>query len=154
LGEGGTFRISRAGRCRQAQRRDAPEQRGKREYGSAQEAGGGGVRSAHASRIRTLRLTRKVSEGGSQPQSRAQSPPAKPTDARQRAPHPLERAPMNVQTASGQDHMLSKAETLIEALPYFQRYAGRSFVVKYGGHAMGDPDAARDFARDIVLLKA
>ena len=37
--------------------------------------------------------------------------------------------------------MLSKAETLIEALPYFQRYAGRSFVVKYGGHAMGDPSA-------------
>jgi acetylglutamate kinase len=61
---------------------------------------------------------------------------------------------MNVPTTSGQDHMLSKAETLIEALPYFQRYAGRSFVVKYGGHAMGDPEAARDFARDIVLLKA
>jgi acetylglutamate kinase len=49
---------------------------------------------------------------------------------------------------------LSKAETLIEALPYFQRYAGRSFVVKYGGHAMGDPEAAQDFAEDIVLLKA
>ncbi len=52
------------------------------------------------------------------------------------------------------DPMLAKAETLIEALPYFQRYAGRSFVVKYGGHAMGDPAAAEDFARDIVLLKA
>ncbi|PZU16847.1 MAG: acetylglutamate kinase [Citromicrobium sp.] len=50
--------------------------------------------------------------------------------------------------------MLAKAETLIEALPYFQRYAGRTFVVKYGGHAMGDPEAARDFAEDIVLLKA
>ncbi|MCL6250107.1 acetylglutamate kinase [Altererythrobacter sp. KTW20L] len=50
--------------------------------------------------------------------------------------------------------MLFKAETLIEALPYFQRYAGRSFVVKYGGHAMGDPEAAKDFAEDIVLLKA
>ena len=50
--------------------------------------------------------------------------------------------------------MLAKAEVLIEALPYFQRYAGRSFVVKYGGHAMGDPSAARDFAEDIVLLKA
>jgi acetylglutamate kinase len=49
---------------------------------------------------------------------------------------------------------LSKAEVLIEALPYFQRYAGRTFVVKYGGHAMGDPEAARDFAEDIVLLKA
>lgn len=50
--------------------------------------------------------------------------------------------------------MIKKAQTLIEALPYFQRYAGRSFVVKYGGHAMGDPKAAEDFAEDIVLLKA
>ena len=49
---------------------------------------------------------------------------------------------------------LFKAEVLIEALPYFQRYAGRTFVVKYGGHAMGDAHAARDFAEDIVLLKA
>jgi acetylglutamate kinase len=57
-------------------------------------------------------------------------------------------------TAAQDKTMLSKAETLIEALPYFQRYAGCSFVVKYGGHAMGDPEAARDFAEDIVLLKA
>jgi acetylglutamate kinase len=57
-------------------------------------------------------------------------------------------------TASEDMSMLAKAETLIEALPYFQRYAGRSFVVKYGGHAMGDPEAAKDFAQDIVLLKA
>ena len=57
-------------------------------------------------------------------------------------------------TVSQDKQMLAKAETLIEALPYFQRYAGRSFVVKYGGHAMGDPDAAQDFAQDIVLLKA
>ena len=57
-------------------------------------------------------------------------------------------------TAIDEKRMLAKAETLIEALPYFQRYAGRTFVVKYGGHAMGDPKAARDFAEDIVLLKA
>ncbi|WP_374588297.1 acetylglutamate kinase [Novosphingobium sp.] len=50
--------------------------------------------------------------------------------------------------------MLAKAETLVEALPYLQRYAGRTFVVKYGGHAMGDPDLAHDFAEDVVLLKA
>ena len=50
--------------------------------------------------------------------------------------------------------MLAKAETLAEALPYLQRYAGQTFVVKYGGHAMGDPDAARLFAQDVVLLKA
>lgn len=57
-------------------------------------------------------------------------------------------------SASDNTITLGKAETLIEALPYFQRYAGRTFVVKYGGHAMGDPKAAREFADDIVLLKA
>ena len=50
--------------------------------------------------------------------------------------------------------MLAKTETLIEALPYLQRYAGKIFVVKYGGHAMGDAALAQDFAEDIVLLKA
>jgi len=50
--------------------------------------------------------------------------------------------------------MLAKAETLTEALPYLQRYAGATFVVKYGGHAMGSPEAQRDFAEDVVLLKA
>ena len=50
--------------------------------------------------------------------------------------------------------LLAKAETLIEALPYLKRYEGRTFVVKYGGHAMGDPELAHDFAEDIVLLKA
>ncbi len=50
--------------------------------------------------------------------------------------------------------MLAKAETLTEALPYLQRYAGKTFVVKYGGHAMGDAGLARDFAEDVVLLKA
>ena len=49
---------------------------------------------------------------------------------------------------------LAKAETLVEALPYLQRYAGKTFVVKYGGHAMGDAEAARDFAEDVVLLQA
>ncbi len=50
--------------------------------------------------------------------------------------------------------MLAKAETLTDALPYMQRYAGATFVVKYGGHAMGDAALARNFAQDIVLLKA
>lgn len=50
--------------------------------------------------------------------------------------------------------MLAKAETLTDALPYMQRYAGKTFVVKYGGHAMGDPELARNFAEDVVLLKA
>ena len=50
--------------------------------------------------------------------------------------------------------LLTKAETLTEALPYLQRYAGKTFVVKYGGHAMGDAELQRDFAEDVVLLKA
>ncbi len=49
---------------------------------------------------------------------------------------------------------LTRAEVLTEALPYMQRFAGKTFVVKYGGHAMGDPEAAHDFAEDVVLLKA
>ena len=48
----------------------------------------------------------------------------------------------------------AKASVLIEALPYLRRYAGRTFVVKYGGHAMGDTAAAASFAQDVVLLKA
>jgi acetylglutamate kinase len=49
--------------------------------------------------------------------------------------------------------LLAKAETLTEALPYMQRYAGKTFVIKYGGHAMGDAELARDFAEDVVLMK-
>lgn len=45
------------------------------------------------------------------------------------------------------------AGTLIEALPYMRRYQGAVMVVKYGGHAMGDEQGARDFAKDIVLMK-
>ena len=45
------------------------------------------------------------------------------------------------------------AATLIEALPYMRRFAGSTFVIKYGGHAMGSPALAQDFARDVVLLK-
>ncbi|MBB3034087.1 acetylglutamate kinase [Alteriqipengyuania lutimaris] len=48
----------------------------------------------------------------------------------------------------------AKASVLIEALPFLRRYAGRTFVVKYGGHAMGDTAAAASFAQDVVLLKA
>ncbi len=48
---------------------------------------------------------------------------------------------------------LAKAKTLSEALPYMRAYAGKTFVIKYGGHAMGDADLAALFARDVVLLK-
>jgi len=46
-----------------------------------------------------------------------------------------------------------KAAVLAEALPYMRRYAGRTLVVKYGGHAMGDATMGDSFARDVVLLK-
>jgi acetylglutamate kinase len=48
---------------------------------------------------------------------------------------------------------LEKAATLIEALPYLRRYAGCTFVIKYGGHAMGESHLAEQFAKDVVLLK-
>ena len=49
--------------------------------------------------------------------------------------------------------MHAVASTLIEALPFMRRYRGAVMVIKYGGHAMGDVTAARDFAQDVVLLK-
>lgn len=49
---------------------------------------------------------------------------------------------------------LSKAHVLTEALPYIQRFAGKTIVVKYGGNAMTDPALEHSFARDIVLLKS
>ena len=48
---------------------------------------------------------------------------------------------------------LEKARTLSEALPYMRRYSEETFVIKYGGHAMGDEDLAERFARDVVLIK-
>ena len=45
------------------------------------------------------------------------------------------------------------AATLVEALPYMRRFSGATFVIKYGGHAMGSAALADDFARDVVLLK-
>ncbi len=46
-----------------------------------------------------------------------------------------------------------QARILAEALPYMQRYDEAIVVVKYGGHAMGEENLAREFARDIVLLE-
>jgi acetylglutamate kinase len=46
-----------------------------------------------------------------------------------------------------------QAEVLLEALPYIRRFAGKTVVIKYGGHAMTDDALKQAFARDIVLLK-
>ena len=48
---------------------------------------------------------------------------------------------------------LNVANVLTEALPYIQRFADKTIVVKYGGNAMTDPELESSFARDIVLLK-
>ncbi len=48
---------------------------------------------------------------------------------------------------------LQAAQTITEALPFMRRYTGKTIVIKYGGHAMGDSRLAELFAKDIVLLK-
>jgi acetylglutamate kinase len=60
---------------------------------------------------------------------------------------------MTQKSISETKHWLRTAETITEALPFMRRYAGRYCVVKYGGHAMGDDQLAKIFARDIVLMK-
>ncbi|MGN6146830.1 MAG: amino acid kinase family protein, partial [Mesorhizobium sp.] len=47
----------------------------------------------------------------------------------------------------------AQAALLSAALPYMQRYENKTVVVKYGGHAMGNADLGKAFARDIALLK-
>lgn len=47
----------------------------------------------------------------------------------------------------------TQARLLSAALPFMQRYENRTVVVKYGGHAMGNPELGKAFARDIALLK-
>ncbi len=51
------------------------------------------------------------------------------------------------------DKRLEKAGILTEALPFLRRHNGSNFIIKYGGHAMGDPKAAQIFARAVVLLR-
>jgi acetylglutamate kinase len=48
---------------------------------------------------------------------------------------------------------LPKARTLIEALPWLERFHGRTVVVKYGGNAMTDPTLQQAFAQDVVFLR-
>lgn len=53
-----------------------------------------------------------------------------------------------------QDEAAVKAATLIESLPWLQRFAGQIVVVKYGGNAMGDDRSLQAFAEDMVYLRA
>ena len=56
-------------------------------------------------------------------------------------------------TTSDPSPSLAQAQILSEALPYMRRFAGKTVVIKYGGHAMGDATLAERFSRDIVLLR-
>jgi acetylglutamate kinase len=51
------------------------------------------------------------------------------------------------------ERFINKAEVLMEALPYFRRFYGKTFVIKYGGHAMENEELKASFAQDVVLLK-
>lgn len=55
--------------------------------------------------------------------------------------------------APSEDAMIAEAAVLSKALPYMLRYDDKTVVVKYGGHAMGDPALGQAFARDITLLR-
>lgn len=48
---------------------------------------------------------------------------------------------------------IATARTLSQALPYMQRYAGATIVIKLGGNAMGSDEAMHSFARDVVLMR-
>ena len=56
-------------------------------------------------------------------------------------------------TTDPQASASEQARLLSAALPYMQRYENKTVVVKYGGHAMGNAELGRAFARDIALLK-
>jgi acetylglutamate kinase len=55
--------------------------------------------------------------------------------------------PLNAKSAA------DRAQILIEALPYIQRFQGKTIVIKYGGNAMVDEALKQGFARDVVLMK-
>ncbi|HXN86474.1 MAG TPA: acetylglutamate kinase [Candidatus Binataceae bacterium] len=51
------------------------------------------------------------------------------------------------------EDLIERAQVLAEALPYIRRFRGKTFVIKYGGHAMGSEELRDAFAQDIVLLE-
>jgi len=78
--------------------------------------------------------------------AKTKSSPVKSKDA-----HASKAAPARAAELLASVH--ANAQVLSEALPFMQRYDSATVVVKYGGHAMGDPALAAAFARDIVLIK-
>ncbi len=60
---------------------------------------------------------------------------------------------MDAKRQKPRENLLRTAKTVSEALPYIRQFAGETFVIKFGGHAMGDISLTETFAKDIVLLK-
>ena len=60
---------------------------------------------------------------------------------------------MSTSRISDLKHWLRTAATISEALPYLRRFSGKTFVIKYGGHAMVEARLAKAFASDVVLIK-
>ncbi|MDH5750583.1 MAG: acetylglutamate kinase [Rhodospirillales bacterium] len=60
---------------------------------------------------------------------------------------------MSKKSDKSKEEWIAQTKTLSEALPYMRHYSGETFVIKYGGNAMGDGELADHFARDIVLLR-
>lgn len=60
---------------------------------------------------------------------------------------------MRIAMPLSRDAAFNVAQVLSEALPYIQRFVGKTIVVKYGGNAMTEDDLKNSFARDMVMLK-
>src|ERR1700761_8520440 len=65
-----------------------------------------------------------------------------------------ERTSFERKIAMSQTSPVHRAEALIEALPYIQKFRGQTFVIKYGGSAMEDEHVIERLLRDIVFLEA
>ena len=79
---------------------------------------------------------------------RRRNPQPQGAEARRESARPRRRAASSPLSAAQ-----AQARILAEALPYMQRYSRQTVIVKFGGHAMGEPELAAAFAQDIVLLK-
>lgn len=60
---------------------------------------------------------------------------------------------ISLQKDKDREEWAHKAEVLCEALPYMRKFAGETFVIKFGGSAMGGKDNLKNFAKNVVLLK-
>src|SRR5829696_2270361 len=60
---------------------------------------------------------------------------------------------MDVKHDQETNDAIATARLISAALPYMLQYDGKVVVVKYGGHAMGEPELSKAFARDITLLE-